>query len=58
MDEALGWLDKACRDAPPDSLRAMVQVLLHHDDPRVVAFARVTAARLQDDREHSKKATS
>jgi TPR repeat protein len=50
IDEALGWFDKALREAPPDSLRAMVQVLLRHNDRRVVAFAHLEAARLMERR--------
>jgi TPR repeat protein len=48
IDEALGWFDKACQGAPPDSLRAMVQVLLRQNHPRLAEFARATAARLPD----------
>ena len=43
---ALGWFDKARRDAPADSLRAMVEVLLRQRDPRLTDFARAAAARL------------
>ena len=45
-EAALGWFDKACRDAPADSLRAMVEVLLRQRDPRLTDFARAAAARL------------
>ena len=40
IDEALGWFDKACRDAPEGSLSAMLALLLRQEHPRLRAFAR------------------
>lgn len=58
IDEALAWFAKALREAPRDSLRSMVQVLLTHHDQRVTELARVAAASLADRREQHRHAQS
>lgn len=50
IDDALTWFDRACREAPADSVRSMVEVLCRQPDPRLVAFARDVAPRAGDDR--------
>ena len=46
VGEALTWFDRACGEAPADSLRSMVEVLLRQTDPQLAGFARTVARRL------------
>jgi TPR repeat protein len=46
MEEALGWLEKACRGATPESLHGMVDALVRHEDPRLTELGRRMARAL------------
>jgi len=43
VDEALAWFEKACRGAPPENRRAMIDVLLRQTEPTLTDFARTLA---------------
>jgi len=40
LDEALTWFERACREAPADSRRAMIEVLRRQSHPKVVDLVR------------------
>jgi TPR repeat protein len=40
IDEALAWLEKACRGATPDSLGGMVEALARQEHPRLAELGR------------------